>query len=257
MGWRPNREVRGYAAAALLLFVALETLLALSVYFWPSFEQHSTALKPIFGRIPVLLDQFSLIESAGVHAYVVGQHFFKGCNTLGVAAAVLLAMSAVAGEAQRGTLELWLARPVPRWRLYTERYLLGQAALWGPVLLSSATTNLLLGMVDDRMDLSMMLVCAVHQSLFLGVIYSVTFLLSALGDQPLRIAFVMLFFGIFQFSIYMVKTVTDYSLFRLADIQTYVTMMRYGLEPGATTVLVLLNVLPFLAGLAVFKRRLP
>ena len=257
MAWRPNRELRGYAAAGLLLFVALETLLAVAIYWWPSFEEHSTALKPIFGRIPVLLDQFQLIESAGVHAYVVGQHFFKACNTMGVAAAVLLAMSAIAGEAQRGTLELWLSRPVPRWRLYTERYLLGQAALWLPVLASSATTNLLLGMVDERLDMGMMLVCGVHQSLFLGVIYSVTFLMSSLGNQPLRIAFLMIFFGIFQFAIYMVKTVTDYSMFRLTDIQTFVTMMRYGLEPGVTTILVLLNLAPFLAGLAAFRRRVP
>lgn len=253
----PSREIRGYAAAGLLLFVALETLLALAIYWWPSFEEHSTALKPLFGQIPVLLDQFQLIESAGVHAYVVGQHFFKACNTLGVAAAVLLAMSAIAGEAQRGTLEIWISRPIPRWRLYTERYLMGQAALWLPVLASSATTNLLLGMVDSRVDLSMMLVCSVHQSLFLGVIYSVTFLLSAMSDNPLRIAFIMIFFGIFQFAIYMVKTVTDYSIFRLADIQTYVTMMRHGLQPGATSLLLLLNVLPFVAGLAVFRRRLP
>ena len=253
----PGREVRGYAAAGLLLFVVLEVLLGLAIYWWPSFEEHSTALKPLFGQIPVLLDQFQLIESAGVHAYVVGQHFFKGCNTLGVAAAVLLAMNAIAGEAQRGTLELWIARPVPRWRLYTERYLLGLAALSLPVIASSATTNLLLGMVDSQIDLGMMLVCSVHQSLFLGVVYSAAFLLSALGDNPLRIAFVMIFFGIFQFAIYMVKTATDYSIFRLADIQTYVTMMRHGLQPGVTLLLLALNILPFVIGLAVFKRRLP
>lgn len=252
-----SREVLGYTAAGALLFLILEALLALAIYWWPSFEENSTALKPLFGQIPVLLDQFQLIESAGVHAYVVGQHFFKACNTLGVAAAVLLAMSAIAGEAQRGTLEIWVARPVPRWRLYTERYLLGQAALWLPVLASSATTNLLLDMVDSRVDLSMMLVCSVHQSLFLGVVYSTTFLMSAMSNNPLRIAFIMIFFGIFQFSIYMVKTITDYSIFRLADIQTYVTMMRHGLEPGATTLLLFLNALPFTLGLLAFRRRLP
>ncbi len=257
MNLRPTREQRGYAAAALLVFVVLEVMLALAIYWWPAFEENAAALAPIFGRIPVMLDQFQLIERAGVNAYVVGQHFFKGCNTLGVAAAVLLAMGAVAGEAQRGTLELWISRPLSRTRLYTERYLAGMAALWLPILASTATTNLLLRMVDDHLNLRMLMVCALHECLFLGVIYSFTFLFSALGDQPLRIAFVMLFFGIFEFAIYMVKTATHYSIFRTADIQTFVTMMRYGLEGGKTALLVALNLVPFFVGLVLFRRRVP
>jgi ABC-type transport system involved in multi-copper enzyme maturation permease subunit len=63
-----------------------------------------------------------------VFAYVTGQHFFKGCNTLGTAAAVLLAVGAVAGEAHRGTLEIWLARPLSRRRILSERWV--QGAHW-------------------------------------------------------------------------------------------------------------------------------
>lgn len=255
MRWRTSKDLRGYAAAALLFFIVLEVMLAVAVYWWPSFDQNQASVRGLAERMPVLLEQLELMVT--VQAYVVGQHFFKGCNTLGVAACVLLAMGAIAGEAQRGTLELWLARPVTRRRLYTERYLLGMAAIWLPVLLSTATTNLLLSMVDTRLDLGSLMVCAVHQGLFLGVIYSITFLLSALDDRPLRVAFVMLFFGIFQFAIYMVQTITHYSVFRLADTQTFVTMMRHGLEPGTTGLLLALNVVPFLAGMAAFQRRVP
>jgi ABC-type transport system involved in multi-copper enzyme maturation permease subunit len=255
--WRPPRELRGPIGSAFLLFVVLEALLVVAVIWWPAFEENSAALKPFAGPIPKLLDTFNLIERLGVTGYVLGQHFFKACNTLGSAAAVLIGMGAIAGEAQRGTLEVWLARPVPRWRLYTERYLLGQLTLWVPVLASTATTNLLLGTIDERMNLGALMVCAVHQSLFLGAIFSLTFLFSALSSQPLRIAFVMLFLSIFQFAIYMVKTISDYSIYRLADIQTYATMMRYGMQPGPTSLLLLANVLPFALGLAAFKRRVP
>ncbi len=259
MGWRPSREVRGHIAIAVLLFVVLEALLAAAVIWWPTFRENADALQALAGPIPKLADDLRLMlqERAGVSAYVVGQHFFKGCNTLGSAAAVLIAMGAVAGEAHRGTLELWLSRPVPRWRLYTERYVRGQLAMWIPVLLSTATTNVLLERVDDSMDLGSLMVCAVHECTFLGAIYSVTFMISAMGSQPLRIAFGVLFFTIFQFAIYMVKTISEYSMYRLVDIETYVTMLRYGLEPGPTTILVIANVLPFCIGLAVFQRRVP
>ena len=53
----PSREVLGYGAAGLLLFLVLETLLALAIYWWPSFEEHSTSLKPLFGQLIDLLDR--------------------------------------------------------------------------------------------------------------------------------------------------------------------------------------------------------
>jgi ABC-type transport system involved in multi-copper enzyme maturation permease subunit len=56
------------------------------------------------------------------------QHFFKGCNALGGMVAVIFAMNAVAAEAQRGTLEIWLARPLSRRRLLLERWAAG--AIW-------------------------------------------------------------------------------------------------------------------------------
>jgi len=257
MRWRLAREARGYMGAALLFFVVLEALLVVAVVWWPAFEENPGAIKAFAVPVPKLFDMIGLIERLGVSAYVVGQHFFKACNTLGCAAAVLMAMGAIAGEAQRGTLEIWLARPVPRWRLYSERYLAGQLALWGPVLLTTATANLLLATVDERMSLGALMTCAVQQSLFLGAIYSFTFLLSALSSQPLRIAFMMLFFAIAEFAIYMVKTISDYSIFRVVDVQTHTTLLRYGLQPGPTLVLLAANLLPFAAGLAAFRRRVP
>jgi len=252
-----RRDLRSYALSGLFLFVVLEVLLVLAVVWWPNFEESLGSLKKL-AKIPMLAKQIDLIDMYGVGAYVVGQHYFKACNTLGAAAAVLFAMNAVAGEAQRGTLEIWLARPVTRARLFSERWLLGQAALWLPVLLSSLTVPPLLRLVDAHMRYAPLVMCTLQQGLFLGAIFSLTFLFSALSSQPLKIALFMLFGSIFQFAIYMVKTISHYSLFRLVDIEAYLNVLNSG-WPAARICVPLLaaNALFYALGLAAFRRRLP
>ena len=68
----------------------------------------------------------------------------------------------------------------------------------------------------------------------------------------------MLFVSIFQFAIYMVKTLTDWSLFRLVDIQAYVNILNSGkLSVPTTAVLIAANLAFYAVGLAIFKRRIP
>jgi len=253
-----SREIRNYLARSLGFFVVLELMLVAAIIWWPSFAENVGALKRLAAPVPMLGDMLTSIEKIGVSAYVTAQHYFKGCNTLGAAAAVLLAMSAIAGEAHRGTLESWMARPVSRTRLLTERFVGGYLALALPIFLTSFTIPWLLTYVDERMPFSDLVRCAVHESLFLGSIYSITFLLSAMGSQPLRIAFVMLFFSIFQFAIYMVKEITHYSLFRLADIETFIEITtKNRLDWSQDAPLVATSVACYGVSLWAFRRRVP
>ena len=108
------------------------------------------------------------------------------------------------------------------------------------------------------MNYSPLVWCSIHQSLFLGGIYSLTFMLSAYSSQPLGTAAVMLFAAIFEFAIYMVKTITHYSIFRLVDIEAYVRILnRSNLDPLVTVCLIAANVVPFAIGLRQFMRRVP
>jgi len=237
---RFGRESRSYLFFGTFLFVVLELLLVVAIIWWPSFEDNIGALKQMAGPIPMLVKQLDIIEMIGVPGYVVAQHYFMACNALGTAAAVLFAMGAIAGEAQRGTMEVWLARPVTRRRLYTERYLYGMLALWIPVFLSSFTIPPLLGMVDASMDYRDLALCSLHQSLFLGGIYSFTFMLSACGSAPIKIAFVM------------------WSAFRLSDIEAYARILSKGaLNWPVAGGLLAIILATYWIGLAVFQRRAP
>lgn len=253
-----GREIRSYLLRSAGFFVVLEVMLAAAIVWWPSFAENIGSIKNLASPLPMLRDMVDSLEQGGINAYVIGQHYFKGCNTLGATSAVLFAMGAVAGEAHRGTLELWIARPVSRARLLTERFVLGWLATALPVFASSATVPWLLQRVDETMAWNDLLLCSLHQSLFLGCIYTVTFVLSCASSQPIRIAFVMLFLSIFQFAIYMVKTITDWSLFRLVDIEVFTRItLRDGLLTGPTAAFVAVHVLGYLLALRLFARRVP
>jgi ABC-2 type transport system permease protein len=208
--------------------------------------------------IPIAGDMLARIEQQGLPAYLVGQHFFKGCNALGTAAAVLFAAPAVAGEAQRGTLELWLARPFSRRRVLLERYAAGALALVVPVFLTTLTIPALCARVDEYEPLAPYLLCALHQALFLLAIHGVAFLASCLGSSPNKIALGLLFVAVSQFALYMVKHLTHASLFRLCDMEVLLAIVERGrLDPAIAGGLALSSAACLGLSLWAFARRSP
>lgn len=252
-----TRQNRNAIFATLGYFAVLELMLVAACLYWPQFRENTDALKVFAAPVPVLGDMVRQLEEKGVMAYVIGQHFFKGCSVLGVAAATLFAAGAIAGEAHRGTLEVFLARPVSRVRLLTERYVTGALQLCIPIFLTSLTVPYLLTFVNETASYGALMLTSVHECLFLLVLYSATFLVSTFGRTPLKITFVMLIFAIFNFAIYMVKTVTHYSLFRKSDIDVLLRVYEAGPLWGMWAVFAALSLGFYLASLAIFARRVP
>ncbi|MEM7306191.1 MAG: ABC transporter permease subunit [Planctomycetota bacterium] len=252
-----GRSYLSLAAAALAYAVILELLLVAAILFFPNFEENIEALRMMAG-ISALKNIMTQIEDGGVVAYVVGQQFFKGCNTLGTAAAILFAVGAVAGEVHRGTFELWLARPYTRARLLTERYVAGALAVVVPVFLTSATIPALCDHIGEEVEMAPMMLSSVHQSGFLLAVYSLTFLCSTVGSNPTRIALVFLFSTTFSFATYMIEQVTDYSIFRWTDIDDFMEIcVNEALLPGKLAVFLGTAALLYVAALVAIRRRVP
>jgi len=247
-----------FLGAASLAFAAiLEVMLFAAIRFFPNFEEHFETLRLLAG-ISSLQGIMTQIEEGGVVGYVVAQQFFKGCNTLGTAAAVLFAVSAVAGEVHRGTFELWLARPFTRGRILAERYVAGGLAVVLPVFLTSATIPALCADIGEEVLLRPMMLCSVQQSALLLSIYSLTFLCSALGSNPTRIALVMLFCSTFSFAIYMVEVITHYSIYRWTDVEVFLRIASDGQLPWPKLGTLLgASALCGLLAFAALRRRVP
>ena len=253
------RELRIALVRGLGFGIVLELMLAAAIFFFPNFREHIPALKAM-APLPMLRNLVGELEQGGAVAYVAGQHYFKGCNTLGTAAAVLMACGAVAGEAQRGTLEIWLARPVSRARLLAERYACGALGLVLPVFLTSASVPWLLVQagVDEQISQGFLFLASAHQAAFLLALYSLSFLLSTLGSNPTGIAFALLFASTFEFALYLVERLTHTSIFRLTDIDDFGRIyLRGELDASICVPLVLFSAACLLASYLAFRRRVP
>jgi ABC-type transport system involved in multi-copper enzyme maturation permease subunit len=252
-----ERELKSALWRALGYGLVLEAMLAGAILFWPNFKENIGALKALV-PIQVLKDMVDSLGQGGVVAYVNGQHFFKGCSTLGCAAAVLFAMGAVAGEAQRGTLEIWLARPLSRRRILSERYAAGALAVALPVFATTLTIPWLMSFVGETTRVWPLILCSTHEALFLVAVYSVTFFFSSIGHKPTLIAFGMLFFTTFEFSLYLIQTATHWSIFRLVDIQTFGRIFsKDALDWRVCGPLSAISAVGLWASLCAFERRVP
>lgn len=252
-----ERTLRAYLLPTLAYFLLLEAMLAAALLYWPNFQENVDQLKAM-APIDMLKDMVDQLAQGGIEAYVVGQHFFKGCNTLGTAAAVVFSAGAVAGEVHRGTFELWLARPFSRKRLLLERWIAGALALTVPIFLTTLTIPWLLSFVDTEVALAPLMLGALHQSIFLLVFYALTFFLSTLFDNPMAIALSVLFGTTLAFSIYLVKVLTHWSVYRLADIEVFMKIIKRGeLDLVQIGALVGVTGLFLVLSLAVFHRKVP
>ena len=155
-------------------------------------------------------------------------------------------------------MEMWLARPVSRARLLTERWVGGMIAIVLPVFATSATVPAMLVMFDKTMEWNDLWMCSFHMSAFLMVVYAATFLWSSYGSEPLRISFVMMFGAILVFALYLVESVTNYSLYRLVDIEVFMEIvLTDGLDWRMVAPMLILTLVLYGLSLRAFRTRVP
>ena len=127
-----------------------------------------------------------------------------------------------------------------------------------PIFLTTLTIPFLAACVHEEAELAPYLWCALHQALFLLALYSLTFLCSSAGSNPTRISLALLFLATFEFALYMVKTVTHWSLFRLCDLDVLLdTAQDERLDLAIAGPLVLFSVLALCGAWLAFRRRVP
>lgn len=217
------RGARNLLVAGLGYGLVLEAMLVTAIEFWPDFEANIGVVR-LLTKIPAVRGLLGVLQQGELPGYVTFQHFFKDCNLIGTAAAILLAVNAVAGEAHRGTLELWLARPRSRLRSLLERFTGGALVLLVPVFLTTWSIPALLERQEETIELEPLMLGAVHQSCMLLALYAATFFLSSVGRNPVRIAIGMFLFGASQLTAYFVMEATSWSLVRLVDPRLFVDL---------------------------------
>lgn len=134
--------------------VGLVGLTAVTVGFWPTVEESGAELNRLIEDLPPAFRNLAggdldLTSPAG---YLNGRVFSFLGPILFLVFAMAFGARTIAGEEQDGSLELVLARPIPRWRVVAEKFgaltvatvLLG-VVLWGSLALGALPVGLEIG----------------------------------------------------------------------------------------------------------------
>lgn len=241
------------------LFVLLAAHLAVVLHFFPAFQEQKSALLKLAELAGGVLASDANLASKSEWGFFSSQQFFKLANTLGAGAGVVFAAGAVAGETQRGTLEIYLARPVSRARLFAERYLAGALALAVPIIASSAMFETLAAWngVEVRTTDAQMVRAAVYQCAFVSMFYAASYAVSVFATRALSVVLGLLFFTIGMYALYLVPEANAWSIFQWTDVETFVKLENRWASPWQFARPLLVTAVLTLVAWIGFRRRLP
>ena len=247
----------------LIFSLFLLAHLSVTIGFYPKFLEEMSALVRLASNLG---SQFKLISDATTQSdwgYMAVQQFFKFGATTGTFVAVLFASGAVAGEAERRTLEVWLARPLPRWRVLLERYVAGALAIAVPFVVTSALGPVIAGLLDVPLepvtdDVMLWAMSGLHSALFLLIIYGIAFLCSTRAQNVIRLILTLLLIGIALYAAYFVPGVNEWSPYEYVDPKAFENIRdNGGLLMNRVIPFSLINIALLIASLISFERRQP
>ncbi|MGH2697512.1 MAG: ABC transporter permease, partial [Actinomycetota bacterium] len=134
--------------------VGLVGMTFITVGFWPTIEESGEELNRLAENLPPALRNLAggELDLTSPEGYLSGRVFSFLAPILFLNFAIGFGARTVAGEEQKGTLEVVLARPIPRWRVVAEKFgaltaatfLLG-AVLWGALAVGAVPVGLDIG----------------------------------------------------------------------------------------------------------------
>ncbi len=237
----------GYALLLLVNLVA-------AILYWPEIRDRTSALLPLI-PFEQIRGWLATVEQSGFWAWFAIQHLLKGAALFGMAAGALLGGGLIAREADIGTAELLLSRPVSRRRILLVRWTTGLAMLVLEHFLVSLAGILLAPVVGETLPLGPVLAGSLYASVFVAMIYAAATWLSAGASHQLRPGLLVLGLMLLQFALYLVEGVGRWTLLALVDPRVLVPL-REGVFPWGRAAGMLAATLVFL-GLALrrFERR--
>ncbi len=215
------------AYAGILVFNLVATVLA-----FPTFEKNWAAITNLIPDfIGFVKDAMNrMLEGAGggkLSVFLGINHFFKGANVIGPAAAIVLALGTVVREVELGTIGMLLARPVRRRRL-----LLGWAAvhllelivpvLAATLLLPTLTARLL----DREIELAPFLLSSLHGAAFITLVYAMSLLFAVAFAEQIKVAAAAGGVCILSFMLYFIDATRPFTIYDLSSIEIYMDILQ-------------------------------
>lgn len=214
------------AYTGILAFNLIAAILA-----FPTFEKNwalITNMIPDF--LSFLTDAMMRMSGTGggkLSVFMGINHFFKGANIIGPAAAIVLALGTVVREVELGTIGLLLSRPVRRTRLLLGWALVHVLELTVPLLIITALLPWLTDVLIDRqVELVPFLLAALHGCSFIFLVYAMSLLIAVLFQEQIKVAATAGGLCVVSFMLYFIDATRPFTLYRLSSMQIYIDVVQ-------------------------------
>ncbi|MDD5342505.1 MAG: ABC transporter permease subunit [Patescibacteria group bacterium] len=189
-----TRFFKDRRVSLLVYCVAGIGFLEMYVAIYPSISSQAARFNELFASYPQeFLKAFGIdrLDMSTLENYIAMEHFSMIWPLMLVIFMISIAGGALAGEIDRGTIELLLARPISRLKLFIGRYLYGFIALVIFILATVFTVIPLAEMHKVTYDADRYLIISILGLFFGLAVFSLSMLVSALFSERGRVSMIM------------------------------------------------------------------
>lgn len=250
-----RRGLIGWSLIMLLLSLMM-------MGFFPSIQESSADMQDYINNLPEAFKGMigGEIDISTINGYLSMELFSFFYPFMVLAFTIMYGSSLIAGEEDSGTLDLLLATPIPRWRVFLDKFL--ALVVFTTVTLIAMVLGLLIGMPlfgVEGLDVGRTLAATFNMEL-LGLLFG-ALALAVTGTQGARGMALGLALGAAAIT-YLIFVLSDIA--NLPDALNWLspwyhyngpTVMREGLDLARTALMAVLTVIFIVFGLRSFQRR--
>ena len=214
----------------IIIFTVLMVAISIAqVLLWPTFTKMIPALKEMVPKtFSWIVD--GLVDDGFVY-FLITQQMIKNVGMFGGFLAILLGASAISRELENGTMAHLLAQPISRNRVVLEKYFLGAAALFLPVMLSTVLAAPLAPVIKEKLDILYMAYSGIFSYLVVLNIFSFVFLVGVFVDEQIKTISTGLGFTLVMMLLSIFKETSYLSIYGFMDPEILKPLMRAGIFP--------------------------
>lgn len=217
------RELRWMALAYLLI---LEALCVPVLLWWPDIYA-DLQRSSLFRNLPI---DFAKRIFEGVsdrdadiayRNWVAVMLFFRSCNLVGTAAAVLFGTGLFARERENQTFEFLLSRPIARGAILWQKWWPAALCTVLPLFVVNASALYWTRQIGETLPVWELFLATLHAAVFLLFVLTLTSWASLRLSVQAHVAGAVGAFLVLQIGVYLTQRIRPFSLFRLVDFEWY------------------------------------
>ncbi|MEX0616372.1 MAG: ABC transporter permease subunit [Candidatus Woykebacteria bacterium] len=255
------RNLKDQKISLLFWSIGLILTVSLLIAFYPSVKESAQNITSYFENLPEALRAFvgEATDYATPAGYLNSELFTFFMPTLLIIFTVAAGSGAIAGEEDKGTLDLLLANPIPRFQVVVEKFIL--MILTTAILSSITAISLIIGTQSIGMDVNPMRIVDVMISVSLLALAfgSISLALSAAtGSRSIGIG-ISASLAVISFFLYglspIVNFLKDYQKFSLSYYYSENNPLKNGLKLEHMAVFIAVTLVFLLISIVSFQKR--